>query len=992
MLALLVALAFPALAVDAPVSLTASDGSGLALTGYEVDTVITGPLAFTELRLAFDNPQDRVIEGRFRLVLPDGAAVSRFAMKIDGQFQEGEVVEKQAARRAYEDALHRRQDPALLEQASPNEFSARVFPIPASGRKEIIVSWSQELPSSTAPWRLALQGLPEIGSFKARVRQGGREVFAQQKVRYVPAGDIVIAASPSSVLRSQDVVVARVKPVATSVPVNLGGTLVLLDTSASRGLGEGSDRVLVTALVERLQQDQPGLSSQPLSVLAFDQVTAPLFTGTFGDFAKGMLAPRRALGASDLGHGLAAAAVIAKQRGLTRVVVVGDGIVTAGTDGDALVQQVKGLGAAGVTRIDTVAVGGLRDEALLRRLVGSTLRDEGAVVDSGRGIVEVARRLRLKAMSGLKVDVAGATWVWPKTLDGVQPGDEVLVVAEVPAPVRAVEVRVAGVVVDVGAVDSSAPAPLLRRAWARARIARLLDAREREQDQQARAELANQIVTVSVTHRVLSPLTALIVLETEADYARFGIDRKALADVLVVDDSGLVLRQRSVIVVPPAPKPVPQPRAEKPGADKKKMSRSREGEAEDAASAKSMAADGDAINAADSPADDVANDEENERAPGANEERRDAAPPPPPPPPMSAPAPARAAAPSSSPSRGAVASEARRESVAAESDHMAEPESAKVYPYTGPFADVMKLLDAKKLDEAVTKARGWREEDKGDLLALLALGEALERSGELMEAGRAYGSLVDLFADRADIRRLAGARLDRLAGKTGAGSVDAARVAEDTWRRAATDRPDHPQGPRGHAWALVRLQRFAEAFDVINAARKRGLTGGRFGGVDEILNDDLGLIAAAWAKAEPTRDKAIKQRLQAETVAWPQGPSLRFVLWWETDANDVDFHIHDGKRNHAYYSTRELPTGGRLYADVTTGFGPECFTIEGKATAYPYRLEAHYYSRGPMGFGMGAMRVMQHDGHGGIVVEDRPFIIMVDGAFVDLGTVSGPLP
>ena len=93
MLALLVALAFPALAVDAPVSLTASDGSGLALTGYEVDTVITGPLAFTELRLAFDNPQDRVIEGRFRLVLPDGAAVSRFAMKIDGQFQEGEVVE-----------------------------------------------------------------------------------------------------------------------------------------------------------------------------------------------------------------------------------------------------------------------------------------------------------------------------------------------------------------------------------------------------------------------------------------------------------------------------------------------------------------------------------------------------------------------------------------------------------------------------------------------------------------------------------------------------------------------------------------------------------------------------------------------------------------------------------------------------------------------------------------------------------------------------------
>jgi tetratricopeptide (TPR) repeat protein len=320
-----------------------------------------------------------------------------------------------------------------------------------------------------------------------------------------------------------------------------------------------------------------------------------------------------------------------------------------------------------------------------------------------------------------------------------------------------------------------------------------------------------------------------------------------------------------------------------------------------------------------------------------------------------------------------------------------QAESAKVYPYVGPFADVMKLLDAKKVDDAIKKARGWREENKGDLLALLALGEALERGGDLVEAGRAYGSLIDLFADRADIRRLAGARLDRLAGKSGAGSVDAARMAEDTWRRAATDRPDHPQGPRGQAWALVRLKRFAEAADVIQAARTRGNTSGRFAGVDEILNDDLALIAAAWAKAEPGQMKALKERLKTVGVPWADGPSLRFVLWWETDANDVDFHIHDGQRNHAYYSTRDLPTGGRLYADVTTGFGPECFTIPGKAAAYPYRLEAHYYSRGPMGFGMGALRVMQHDGQGGIVVEDRPFIIMVDGAYVDLGKVTGPM-
>jgi tetratricopeptide (TPR) repeat protein len=323
-----------------------------------------------------------------------------------------------------------------------------------------------------------------------------------------------------------------------------------------------------------------------------------------------------------------------------------------------------------------------------------------------------------------------------------------------------------------------------------------------------------------------------------------------------------------------------------------------------------------------------------------------------------------------------------------------EPERPHVAPYTGPFADVMALLAKGRVDDAVARARGWREEAPGDLLALLALGEALEAKGDVVEAARAYGALIDLFADRADIRRLAGARLDRLASRGRddvAGVRDAAVLAEDTWRHANVDRPDHPQGARGQAWALWRLQRFDEAFAVVERAILRDLPDGRFAGVPEILRDDLALLGAAWAKTAPTKRAEIAARLQKAGAKREDAPSLRFLLWWETDANDVDFHIHDGRKNHAWYSQRELPTGGVLYADVTTGFGPECFTIPGARRAFPYKLEAHYYSRGPMGFGMGALRVVEHDGNGGIVVEDRPFVIMVDGAYVDLGVVRGPL-
>ena len=55
-----------AAASDAPVSLTASDGTGLKLVKLQARAVVMDPLAFTELTLSFENPLDRVIEGQFK--------------------------------------------------------------------------------------------------------------------------------------------------------------------------------------------------------------------------------------------------------------------------------------------------------------------------------------------------------------------------------------------------------------------------------------------------------------------------------------------------------------------------------------------------------------------------------------------------------------------------------------------------------------------------------------------------------------------------------------------------------------------------------------------------------------------------------------------------------------------------------------------------------------------------------------------------------------
>lgn len=300
---------------------------------------------------------------------------------------------------------------------------------------------------------------------------------------------------------------------------------------------------------------------------------------------------------------------------------------------------------------------------------------------------------------------------------------------------------------------------------------------------------------------------------------------------------------------------------------------------------------------------------------------------------------------------------------------------------TGRLADVVQTLNQGDVASALATAEAWREESPGDVLALVALGEALEKKGDLARAARAYGSIIDLFPARADLLRFAAYRLERL------GSQDSLQLAKDAYTRAVEQRPDHPAGHRGLAMVLIKLGEHEAAF----AALEKGLQQrypSRFPGMHRILSEDLGLVGAAWKTKAPASKAQIEARLSKAGASLATKASVRFVLSWETDANDVDFHIHDGRGGHAYYSSKSLPSGGSLYADVTTGYGPECFTIPGTPRAFPYRLEAHYYRKGPMGYGMGRLQVLAHDGQGHLRFDERPFVVMTDGAYLDLGTVE----
>ncbi|MCW5808258.1 MAG: hypothetical protein KIT31_38270, partial [Deltaproteobacteria bacterium] len=539
----------------APWSLTASDGSGLLLARVDAKAVVQGPLAFTELHLYFHNLEDRVREGTFQIALPNRAAVSRFAMETDGKMMEAEVVEKQLARRAYEDFLHRRQDPALLEKAAGNQFTARVFPIPPKANKHIVISFSQELPGER--YLLPLRGLPKVERVDVELSVYGadgkpaKQALAQRN--WQPDKDFVSAApvAAQAIAAGTDIAAQIDIPAAGGVDVPAGLTL-LFDTSASRTLGFARSVDALDKLIASVRTRYG--AAMPLQVVAFDQDTQAIYDGPasgWGDGAKRALLARGAAGASDLGQVIAWLGAHAPK---ARVAVLTDGVVTAGSDQAALASAIKGL--RGVERVDFVLAGGIRDEAMASALVRASARP-GAVLDLETGLDAVTAGLGERVLVDVAIDVPGAAWVFPRRIPSVRAGSHVMVYAQTRSPQASIDVAVNGARRTIRAAGGTDA--LVSRALAAAHIAQL-EGELATATGPAAATLRAEIAKRSVAARVVSSQTSLLVLETESDYARFGIGRTALADILAIEGGAVVQKHRtlSIATAPVAPPKKPQ--------------------------------------------------------------------------------------------------------------------------------------------------------------------------------------------------------------------------------------------------------------------------------------------------------------------------------------------------------------------------------------------------------------------------------------------------
>jgi Ca-activated chloride channel family protein len=118
----------------------------LAIKYQRVDVNIRDQVAETRVEQVFTNNTPRQLEATFIFPLPEGASINDFAMMINGKRTSGELVEKDEARKVYEDIVRKMKDPGLLEYMGCNLFKASVFPIPPNGDQKIELRYSEVLP------------------------------------------------------------------------------------------------------------------------------------------------------------------------------------------------------------------------------------------------------------------------------------------------------------------------------------------------------------------------------------------------------------------------------------------------------------------------------------------------------------------------------------------------------------------------------------------------------------------------------------------------------------------------------------------------------------------------------------------------------------------------------------------------------------------------------------------------------------------------------
>ncbi len=538
----------------------------LSFKSLRVQVDVDGRMARTQVTQIFHNHTGRRTEGTYEMTLPEGASISRLAMDVEGRMMEGELVERDRARKIYESIVRKRKDPALLEWQGGNRFKTQVFPIEARSDKTVILAYEQLLPTSGGELRYTY-GLPSLqgdagkplGRFEFTLdatgvqprvaapyaasitaTPGGAKLSLSQ-APFRPAGPLVVGLTRQRAKggevryagrKGERFFLVDYLAEAAGSGDGAGRDLVLaLDTSAGIGAAElERGRTLALELIRRLPPERRVVvihgdhrvqACHPQAVRASD-----------GERLAQCLAALNPGGATDL-HGLLREAAKAAVRlgAPASIVAITDGVASLGElDGDLITASVLDTLKDRPIALHTVAVGHGPNEdylaTLARRGRGHTLRMRPDA-DPVATAVRLSDRIRTTLVTGVEVTVESGQvqGLVPASRVNLAPGDSLAIMGKLISPSATLRLR--GWAGDKGITrrfEVSAPPKageaLLVNFWARGHI----EALQRGHVDRAR------VTATSLKYGVMSRYTSFLVLENDEAYKRFGVDRRKEAE------------------------------------------------------------------------------------------------------------------------------------------------------------------------------------------------------------------------------------------------------------------------------------------------------------------------------------------------------------------------------------------------------------------------------------------------------------------------------
>jgi hypothetical protein len=236
----------------------------LALEHLAISADTSGDVAETTVEHVFRNATDERLEGTFRFPLPEGAMITGLALEIDGKLVDGELVERDKARKAYEDVVDQMLDPALLEWEGGQTFKLRVFPIEAQKTKRVVLRFVAPLYRSNAGLFFAFRPPGSDGGVEAErtsIKLNGQIVDPRRATR-ASTGELLVRVADvapetvSEATKDGTYLHVQIRPLLADAPAPRADTpeamIVLCDRSRSMLEARSLQARIAAMLLDRL--------------------------------------------------------------------------------------------------------------------------------------------------------------------------------------------------------------------------------------------------------------------------------------------------------------------------------------------------------------------------------------------------------------------------------------------------------------------------------------------------------------------------------------------------------------------------------------------------------------------------------------------------------------------------------------------------------------------------------------------------------------------